>query len=78
MFPGSLWIKNVLYVCDSIFILTYFEAFKIIKRFKSVSLQIVDGDQVSCVFSNPPHLLSLKLVCMHLLCSNTINEKLKN
>ena len=63
---------------DSIFFSTYIEAFKIIKHFKSLSFQIVDSDQVSCVFFNPPHLLSLKLVCICLLCSNTINEKFKN
>jgi len=50
---------------DSIFISTYIEAFKIIKHFKFLSFQIVVGDQVSCVFFNPPHLLSLKLVCIY-------------
>ena len=63
---------------DSIFISTYIDAFKIIKHFKFLSFQIVVANQVSCVFFNPPHLLSLKLVCICLLCSNTINEKFKN
>ena len=63
---------------NSIFISTYIEAFKNIKHFKSLSFKIVDSDQVFCVFFNSPHLLSLKLVSICLLCSNTINEKFKN
>ena len=147
MFPGTLWIKNVLYVCASapisssgtathqgtlshfyplctreyymykyvlhppgtssvtvqtetslkihfsnsgtlidhgrqfiklvsIFISTYFKVSKNIKHIKSSSFQKVDGEQVFGFFSNPHHLLSLKLVSMRPLCLNTINEKL--
>ena len=47
---------------DSIFISTYIEAFKTIKQFKYLSFQIIVADQISCVFFNPPHLLSLKLI----------------
>ena len=63
---------------DSIFISTYIEAFKTIKQFKYLSFQIIIVDQISCVFFNPPHLLSLKLVCFYPLYSNIINEKFKN
>ena len=48
---------------------------KNIKRIKSLSFQKVDGEQVFGFFSNPHHLLSLKLVCMRPLCLNTSNEK---
>ena len=147
MFPGTLWIKNVLYVCASapisssgtathqgtlshfyplctreyymykyvlhppgtssvtvqtetslkihfsisgtlidhgrqfiklvsVFISKYFKVSKNIKHIKSSSFQKVDGEQVFGFFSNPHHLLSLKLVSMRPLCLNTINEKL--
>ena len=62
---------------DSIYISTYFKASKIIKRHKSLSFQIVYGEQISCFFSNLPHLLSLKFVCKHSLRIYTFYEKLK-
>jgi len=61
---------------NSIFISTFIEAFKTMKQFKYLSLQIIVADQISCVFSNP-QLLNLKLVCFYPLYSNIINEKFK-
>ena len=62
---------------NSILISTFIETFKTIKQFKHLSFQIIVADQISCVFSNPPQLLSLKLVCFYPLYSNIINGKFK-
>ena len=48
---------------DSIFITTYFKVSKIAEHLKSLSFQKINGEQISCLSSTIPHLLSLKVVC---------------
>jgi len=62
---------------NSILIPTFIEAFKTMKQFNYLSFQIIVEDQIACVFSDPPQLLNLKLVCFYPLYSNIINEKFK-
>ena len=56
---------QILIKLDRIFISTNFKACKTLYRRKSLSIQKVNGEQISCLFSNLPLILSVKFACNH-------------
>ena len=66
----SIKVKNI-------FNSTYFKDSKITKRLKYLSFQKINGEPISCIFSTPSHLVSLKFVCKLPPSIYTVYEKLK-